>query len=206
MQLPPGPSYLLHSFPYFVVPSTIVYACLTLANEHLTLAIPTWLTVLIAILARPAIFLFNRHYSRFADSRNAAANNAVVPPHVRESPFNVISKISKSFKKGYPGGFMMLPRFLSKTNGYMLFHVSRFHARVDETVRKCIPNKTFHRYTGAFVTCPWRILKKTFTCSWSRWNPTMSRYLSIVFVISVIDTVFLCQGDPCHPIWCLWQG
>jgi hypothetical protein len=104
MQLPPGPSYLLRSLPYFAIPSTIVYACLTLvAKEHLALAIPSWLTVVIAVLARPAIFIFNRHYSRFADRRDAAANNAVVAPHVRESAFASISKISKSFMSGYPG-------------------------------------------------------------------------------------------------------
>ena len=103
MQLPPGPLYVLRSLPYFAIPSTIVYACLTLAKEHLTLAIPTWLTVFIAVLARPAIFIFNRHYSRFADRRDAAANNAIVAPHVRESALAVISKISKSFMTGYPG-------------------------------------------------------------------------------------------------------
>ena len=103
MQLPPGPLYLLRGFPYFAIPSTIVYACLSLAKERLSLAVPTWLTVFAVILARPAIFIFNRHYSKFADSRDAAANNAVVAPHVRQSAFSVISKISQSFLRGYPG-------------------------------------------------------------------------------------------------------
>jgi hypothetical protein len=103
MVLPPGPSYLLRIFPYFAIPSTIVYACLTLAKRNLSLAVPTWLTVFAIILARPAIFFFNRYYSRFADSRKAAANNAVVAPHVRESPFSVMAKIAESFKNGYPG-------------------------------------------------------------------------------------------------------
>jgi hypothetical protein len=103
MQLPPGPSYLLRSFPYFAIPSTIVYACLTLAKEHLSLPIHTWLTVFIAVLARPAISIFNRHYSRFANHRHAAANNAVLAPRVRASAFSVISKITESVVKGYPG-------------------------------------------------------------------------------------------------------
>ena len=101
MQIAPGPLYLLQKLPYFLVPSTIVYACLTLAKEHL-LALPTWLTVFIAVLARPAIFIFNRHYSTFADNRNAAANNAVVAPHVRGTAFSLISKMSRA-RKGYPG-------------------------------------------------------------------------------------------------------
>ena len=102
MQLAPGPLYLLRNLPYFAIPSAIVYACLTLAKEHLSPAIPTWLTVFIAVLARPAIFIFNRHYSRFADNRNAAANNAVVAPHVRGSALSLISKLSRA-RKGYPG-------------------------------------------------------------------------------------------------------
>jgi hypothetical protein len=103
MQLSPGPSYLLQSVPYFATPSTIVYACLTLAKKHLSLAVPNWLTVAAVIFARPAIFIFTRYYSRFADSRNAAANNAVLAPLVRQSAFSVISKITESFRNGYPG-------------------------------------------------------------------------------------------------------
>ena len=105
MQLPPGPLYLLRNFPYFVVPSTIVYACLTLAKKHLNLEIPIWLTVFTVLLARPAIFILNRYLLRFADSRHAAANNAVVAPRVRASAFSIISKITYSLKKGYPGTF-----------------------------------------------------------------------------------------------------
>ena len=102
MQLAPGPLYLLRNLPYFAVPSTIAYACLTLAKEHLSLAIPSWLTVFIAVLARPAIFIFNRHYSRFAVIRNAATNNAVVAPHVRGTALSLISKLARA-GKGYPG-------------------------------------------------------------------------------------------------------
>jgi hypothetical protein len=105
MQLAPGSSHLLRSVPYFAIPSVIVYVCLTLAKGYLGIqnAIPTWLAVFGAVFARPVIFIFNRYYSRFADSGDAAANNAVVAPHVRESPFAVISKIIQSLKKGYPG-------------------------------------------------------------------------------------------------------
>ena len=105
MQVAPGPLYLLRTSPYFAVPSTIVYACLTLAKEHLSFAMPTWLTVFTALLARPTIFIFNRYYSRFADSRDAAAKHAVVAPHIRESAFAIISKINQSFLKGYPCAF-----------------------------------------------------------------------------------------------------
>ena len=103
MQLPPGPPYILRSFPHFAVPSIIVYACLTLAKKNLSLAVPTWFTVSAVIFARPAIFFFNRYYSRFANSRDAAANNAVLAPYVRGSAFSIISKITESVTKGYPG-------------------------------------------------------------------------------------------------------
>ena len=105
MQLPPGPPYLLRSFPYFAVSSTIVYACQTLAKKYLSLDVPTWLTVSAVILARPGIFFFNQYYSRFADRRDAAANNAVLPPYARESAFSIVSKITESFTKGYPGAY-----------------------------------------------------------------------------------------------------
>ena len=107
MQLAPGPLYLLRNLPYFAVPSTIVYACLTLAKEHLSVALPTWLTVIIAIFARPTIFIFKRHYSRFADKRDAAANNAVIPPHVRGTGFSLISKLARA-RNGYPGLILAL--------------------------------------------------------------------------------------------------
>ena len=103
MHFPPGPLYLLCNFPYFAIPSAIVYACLILAKQHLNLDIPTWLTASTVLLARFAIFVFNRYYSRFADSRNAAANNAVVAPRVRESVFSIMSKIAINLKEGYPG-------------------------------------------------------------------------------------------------------
>ena len=105
MYLAPGPRYLLCTVPSFAVPSTIVYACLTLAKEHLSLAIPPWFTVVTSLLARPVIFIFSRYYSRFADSRDAAANNAVVAPQVQESALSIISKMFQSFKEGYPGAF-----------------------------------------------------------------------------------------------------
>ncbi|KAF8816539.1 cytochrome P450 [Phlegmacium glaucopus] len=102
-----GPLYLLRTFPYFAIPSTIVYAGLTLAKQHLGLPIPTWLAVVTALLARPTIFIFNRYYSRITDSRNAAANNAIVAPHIQESAFAIIGKISTSFDKGYPGDALL---------------------------------------------------------------------------------------------------
>ena len=104
MQLAPGPLYFLRNLPFFAVPSIILYACLTLAKEHLSFNIPTWLTIFIAFLARPAIFIFNRHYSRFADNRDAAANNAVVAPHVRGTALSLMSQLARAIaKKGYPG-------------------------------------------------------------------------------------------------------
>jgi hypothetical protein len=102
-----------------VVHPAIVYACLTLPKEHLSLAIPTWLIVFTAILARPTIFIFNRYYSSFADRRNAAANNAVVAPQVQGSAFSIISSISHSIKTGYPGLIMVLRSFPELT--VMLF-------------------------------------------------------------------------------------
>ena len=126
MQLAPGPLYLIRNLPYFVIPSTIVYACLTQAKEHhlSVLALPTWLTVLIAVLARPALFIFNRHYSRFADRRKAAANNAVVAPHVRRSAFSLLAQLARA-AKGYPGLIILRFPCLNLT-AMLLFFVADF--------------------------------------------------------------------------------
>ena len=118
MHFPPGPLYLLCNFPYFAIPSTIVYGCLILAEKHLNLDIPTWLAVFTVLLARPAIFVFNRYYSRFADSRHAAANNAVVAPRVQESAFSILSKIANNLKEGYPGTLWFFVEFKSLSKPY----------------------------------------------------------------------------------------
>ena len=140
MQLAPGPSYVLRSFPYFVVPSAIVYATLTLSKERLSLAIPAWLTVVAAVFARPTIFIFNQYYSRFVDSRNAAANNAVLPPHIRQSPFSIISQINESFQKGYPGALWYWPCIPVQHLQPCVF-CSRFHTVIVERVWKHLPTK-----------------------------------------------------------------
>ncbi|KAF8164774.1 cytochrome P450 monooxygenase pc-2 [Crassisporium funariophilum] len=108
MELPPGPAYLLRTFPYFAIPSTVVYLCLRLLAQRVELAIPTWLMVTVAVLARPAIFFFNRYYSRFADKRAGAANNAILAPHVRKSAFAIIQEMASSNRTGYPGDVMLI--------------------------------------------------------------------------------------------------
>ena len=149
MQFPPGPLYLLRNFPYFAIPSIIVYTCLTLSKKHLNIDIPTWLTVFTVLLARPAIFIFNRYYSRFADSRHAAANNAVLAPRVRESAFSIISKIVNNVKEGYPGifrwtfFFLEISRPKTLTIMFFFFFCRRISAGLGGGIRKCFPTRTF---------------------------------------------------------------
>ena len=141
MHFPPGPLYLLRNFPYFAIPSTIVYTCLTLSKKHLDIDIPTWFTVFTVILARPAIFIFNRYHSRFSDSRHAAASNAIVAPRVRESAFSIISKIAKTLKKGYPGTFWRSWFPVQTLQSY--FPRSRLNAGLGKWIRKCFSTRTF---------------------------------------------------------------
>lgn len=143
MHFPPGPLYLLCNFPYFAVPSTIVYACLIQAEKHFNLDIPTWLTAFTVLLARLAIFVFNRYYSRFANSRHAAANNAVVAPRVRESVFSIMSKIANNLKEGYPGTFLWLWIRIPVQTIQLCFSCSRINAGMGQWIRKCFPIRTF---------------------------------------------------------------
>ncbi|KAF8164775.1 cytochrome P450 monooxygenase pc-1 [Crassisporium funariophilum] len=102
MELPPGPVYLLRLVPFFAIPSTIVYLCLKLAREQLDVAIPTWLMITAVLLARPALFVYKRYYTRFAEAKAAAANNAILAPHVRESAIHIMTAFGASIKDGYP--------------------------------------------------------------------------------------------------------
>lgn len=150
MQLPPGLLYLLRNLPYFALPPAIVYACLTLAKEHLSLVIPTWFAVFAVLLAQPTRFIVNKYYSRVLDSRNAAANNAILAPRVQETALSMISKLSRDAEIGYPG--LMLPFcLLSKTNNYALLtaesmlnwtkkygNIFQLRLLTDNRVRVCI--------------------------------------------------------------------
>ncbi|KAF8164780.1 cytochrome P450 [Crassisporium funariophilum] len=73
-----------------------------LAREQLDVAIPAWLMITAVLLTRPALFVSKRYYTRFSEARAAAANNAILAPHVRESAIHIITAFGASIKDGYP--------------------------------------------------------------------------------------------------------
>ena len=202
MQLPPGPSYLLRNFPYFAIPTIIAYACLTLANEYLSLAIPQWLRFLIPIFARPTVFILNRYYSRFADARNAAAHNAVEPPRVRGTALSLIFKMSRS-RGGYPGVMFDVLAFLPKANSYALIVAASMLERTKEYGNTFLLRLLTDNRVRVFIPHPWNMKKPSLAASHGRTTSCQGKYFNQVVFRS--DSVSH-QGNSRNSIWCLWKG
>ncbi|KDR66459.1 hypothetical protein GALMADRAFT_259238 [Galerina marginata CBS 339.88] len=105
MGLPPGADYLLRLFPRLAIPSGIAYVSLKLLQQRQGLEIPQWLIIVIAVLARPALFIFGLFYSRWKDERAAAAHGAVIPPRVQQSPSSIMADLIDGIRSGYPANF-----------------------------------------------------------------------------------------------------
>lgn len=119
MELPPGFFYTLGLVPYFIIPSVLVfYSFRLLQAYHLAAAlIPTWAIVIVAIIARPVFFYVGWYYKVWADRRTAAANGAVLAPHIKESAFEIIPELISSNSTGYPGmSFLILCTVFSNMN------------------------------------------------------------------------------------------
>ena len=108
MDIPPGLRYLNSLLPFFAIPPCIVFLAIRFANVYHGATIPANWTVLATLLARPALSVFQRYYTRYVDRRNAAANNAFILPHVEEKRPNfaglsIMKRLLEDFRHGYPG-------------------------------------------------------------------------------------------------------
>lgn len=108
MALPPGPLYLLKLLPSVVLPSATVLALLRIIEIETGASIPTWVSALAVLAIHPVLFIFKRGYSRYADAKSAAANNASLPPHVKEqfpnfAGLSIMKRMVQELKEGYPG-------------------------------------------------------------------------------------------------------
>ncbi|PPQ86768.1 hypothetical protein CVT25_012413 [Psilocybe cyanescens] len=105
MGLPPGFFYALRLLPYFTIPSLIVFYSFKLLQAYYAAAtiIPTWIIILVAVTARPALFYLNWYYRIWSNQRMAAANGAVLAPHIKESALKIIPELIQSNSTGYPG-------------------------------------------------------------------------------------------------------
>ncbi|KAF8960281.1 cytochrome P450 [Flammula alnicola] len=106
MELPPGPLYLLQLFPYFALPSTIVYLFLTSSEKGFGFALPSSLVIAATIIAKPALFILKKYYRKLVDIRAASASDAMLPPYVQESTLTIISDLRESMRDGYPAEVM----------------------------------------------------------------------------------------------------
>ncbi|KAF8905810.1 hypothetical protein CPB84DRAFT_566698 [Gymnopilus junonius] len=103
MHASPGLRYLFQSFPYFVLPSGVVYLSLKLFQQQTGLNIPSWLVVSLTLLAKPLLLVLASSLTPGKTQRAAAASNAVLAPSVSEGPLAAISLLVKSIENGYPG-------------------------------------------------------------------------------------------------------
>lgn len=108
MELPPGPLYLFRLIPALAIPSALVFAALKLAERELGTSPPAWMVVIALLTIHPFLFIAERCFSKYRDSRNAAANSAFLPPNVTEQwPYfaglSMMSQMVQELKAGYPG-------------------------------------------------------------------------------------------------------
>lgn len=110
MELPPGPLYLLRLLPSLVVPSAVVFAIMKVAEREFDISLPAWVIATALLSIHPALFISQRYFSKYRDVKNAAANNAFLPPNVTEQwPYfaglSMMSQMVQELKDGYPGRF-----------------------------------------------------------------------------------------------------
>lgn len=106
--IPPGPLYLLKLLPFFLGPPAVALAVLRADAVFVNRAVPTWLYITVALLARPFLSIFQRYYTRYTIAKAAAASGAFVIPHVHEerpgfAGLSLMKQFIKDLKNGYPG-------------------------------------------------------------------------------------------------------
>lgn len=111
--LPPGPIFLAKSLPYLLAPAAVTLGVLRVADAQLGLTVSPWTAALLALLARPVLFVFQRYYSRWADARAAARMGASILPHVEEKGLGfagttIIKRLLSDVAQGYPGVPLLL--------------------------------------------------------------------------------------------------
>ena len=108
MGIPPGPKYIFQLLPFFLFPPAAVFGLLRLLRTHAGIALPTWVSVVAIVLARPLLSVFQRYHRRYVDRKAAVAHNAFIIPHVEEkrpafAGLSIIKALVRDFQDGYPG-------------------------------------------------------------------------------------------------------
>ena len=110
ISLPPGIAYLLQNLPSIVIPPATVAALGQIARNHTDVNISPWIIALACVLSLPVAFAVKVLYKDWKNEKDAAAQNAFLPPRVPDSlpaGLGLLRGALNSFKNGYPG--MVLP-------------------------------------------------------------------------------------------------
>ena len=103
MGLPPGPLFLSRLALRSLPTSVALYGSIRLLVYHLSLAIPAWLTIVMALLTQLSLLVSMSHWRSYRDRSAAVANDAVLVPQVQEGGLSIMSTMVKSVVSGYPG-------------------------------------------------------------------------------------------------------
>ncbi|OCH88145.1 cytochrome P450 [Obba rivulosa] len=106
MAVPPGLWYIFNRFPGVLAPPAIVYVASILCRNYYRIDIPTWALVPAYVFSLPLALFLAVQWRRFANNRNAARLNAVLPPMVDfkwPGSIDNIRKVVHATKHGYLG-------------------------------------------------------------------------------------------------------
>lgn len=112
MDVPPVLILLFQLLPALIIPPTVIYGTLKVAQDFLEFTIPTWVSLTALLLTHPVALVWKRLYANYAMEKNAAAMGAVPAPRVQQGDLAIVKSILESTKTGYPGssGYTIIVR------------------------------------------------------------------------------------------------
>lgn len=104
-EIPPGLVYCARVLPVVLAPSVTVYCICHILVSDYAWDIPSWLSILLSIAARPIVSVVLGWYDEFATRRAATACGAVFPPTLHSKlpgGLSIIGELMDGMRDGYP--------------------------------------------------------------------------------------------------------
>ncbi|KAJ3576017.1 hypothetical protein NP233_g717 [Leucocoprinus birnbaumii] len=102
--VPPGIDFLARALLNFFLPCVTVYPALSIGtSKFLNSDSSRWVLVTSSLGLRLGYILVKPWIQRFRDRRAARANGAVLPPHIKESGWEMAKVLLHDLEDGYPG-------------------------------------------------------------------------------------------------------
>ena len=101
----PGLVYCARVLPVVLAPSVTVYCICHILVSDYSWNIPSWLSILVSVLARPILSLALAYYDDFNTRRAAAACGAIFPPTLHSKlpgGLSIIAQLMENIRYGYP--------------------------------------------------------------------------------------------------------